>query len=74
MLILIRKEGERIAIGQDIVITVVECFGESVRLGITAPQEMPVRREEVVEEISQVQASQSVDDYREGSPFYPECS
>jgi carbon storage regulator len=48
MLVLSRREGERIVIGRDIVVEVVECSrGKRVRLGISAPQEVPIHREEV---------------------------
>jgi len=47
MLILSRKVGERIIIGDNIFIDVVDMRGSRVRIGITAPQEIPVDREEV---------------------------
>ena len=47
MLVLSRKNGERIMIGDDIVITVIEIRSDKVRLGIEAPGDMPVHREEV---------------------------
>jgi carbon storage regulator len=47
MLVLQRKLGERIMIGDDIVVEVVEFRGETVRLGIEAPKEVRVDREEV---------------------------
>ena len=47
MLVLSRKRDERIIIGDNIVITVVEIRGDKVRLGIDAPVEVPVHREEV---------------------------
>ena len=47
MLVLSRKVGERIWIGDDISITVVRITGGGVRLGIEAPSEMPVVREEL---------------------------
>ena len=53
MLILTRKSGESINIGKDIRVTVVEIQGKQVRLGIEAPQEMLVLREEVVVRIIQ---------------------
>ena len=49
MLVLSRKRDERIVIGDNIVITVVEVRGDKVRLGIDAPAEVPVHRQEVVE-------------------------
>ena len=47
MLVLSRKAGERIWIGDDISVTVVRITGGGVRIGIEAPQEMPVIREEL---------------------------
>jgi carbon storage regulator len=49
MLVLSRKRDERIVIGENIVITVVEVRGDKVRLGIEAPTEVPVHRQEVLE-------------------------
>ena len=49
MLVLSRKRDERIVIGDNIVITVVEVRGDKVRLGIDAPSEVPVHRQEVLE-------------------------
>lgn len=51
MLILARKVGQRIVIAGDIEITVVEVRGDQVRLGITAPREIPVHRKELLEQI-----------------------
>lgn len=47
MLVLSRKVGERIWIGDEIAVTVVRITGGGVRLGIEAPAEMPVIREEL---------------------------
>jgi carbon storage regulator len=47
MLVLSRKVGERIWIGDQISITVVRISGGGVRIGIEAPAEMPVVREEL---------------------------
>ena len=52
MLVLTRKQGERIQIGQDVVITVVRTKGKSVRLGIQAPSHVPVLRGEIAIEIA----------------------
>lgn len=51
MLILSRKRGESIVINNDITITVVEIRGDKIRLGIVAPREVPVHRQEVYEAI-----------------------
>ena len=47
MLVLSRKVGERIRIGNEVVITVVRVTGGGVRLGIEAPADLPVVREEL---------------------------
>lgn len=51
MLVLSRKVGEQIVLGENIRVTVVGVRGGKVRLGITAPGEVPVHREEVYREI-----------------------
>lgn len=53
MLVLTRKTGEGIIIGDDIKITVVELKGGGVRIGIDAPREMKVHRQEVFDRIKQ---------------------
>ncbi len=47
MLVLTRKVGESIVIGKNIRITVVAIQGDKTRIGIDAPRDMPVDREEV---------------------------
>jgi carbon storage regulator len=51
MLILSRRVNERIVIGDDIVISVVEVRGDQVKLGIEAPQSVKVFRQEVYDAI-----------------------
>ncbi len=51
MLVLSRKPGEAIVIGNGITVTVVEVKGERVRLGFTAPAEVPIHREELQRKI-----------------------
>jgi carbon storage regulator len=51
MLVLSRKKNESIVINDNIVITVVEIRGDKVRLGIEAPKDVPVHRQEVYEAI-----------------------
>ena len=52
MLILTRKPGERICIGDDIEVTIVNVRGNQVRLGITAPRDVAVHREEIYRRIA----------------------
>lgn len=47
MLVLSRKRNEAICIGDDITLVVVEIRGDKVRLGIEAPKDVPVHRDEV---------------------------
>lgn len=47
MLVLSRKVGESIRIGHQIIVTVLNCRNNDIRLGIAAPPEIPVNREEV---------------------------
>jgi carbon storage regulator len=51
MLVLSRQRDESIMIGDNIVITIVDIRGDKVRLGIEAPTEIPVHRQEVYEAI-----------------------
>ncbi len=51
MLVLSRKKNESIVINDDITIVVVEIRGDKVRLGVEAPKEVPVHRNEVYEAI-----------------------
>lgn len=53
MLVLSRKKNEVIRIGDEITIEVVEIRSDKVRLGIIAPREVPVHREEVYQLIHQ---------------------
>jgi len=51
MLVLSRHRDESIMIGDDVVITIVDIRGDKVRLGIQAPSDIPVHRQEVYEAI-----------------------
>jgi len=58
MLILSRNEKERIMIGEDIVLTVIEICKERVRIGINAPREIPVHREEIYDAIKRKESEE----------------
>ncbi|GAA0817779.1 carbon storage regulator CsrA [Spirilliplanes yamanashiensis] len=51
MLVLTRRSGESVMIGDDVVITVLEVRGDVVRLGIRAPRDIQVHREEIYREL-----------------------
>ncbi len=51
MLVLSRKKNESIVINNDVTVTVIEIRGDKVRLGIVAPKEVSVHRQEVYEAI-----------------------
>ena len=62
MLVLSRHRDESIMIGDDIVITVVDIRGDKVRLGIQAPTNVPVHREEIYEAIKRETETNRVTD------------
>jgi len=47
VLIITRRAGERVMIGEDVVVTVVDVSGQTVRLGVEAPRSLPVYRAEI---------------------------
>ena len=53
MLVLTRKLGESIAIGDDIKVTIIEVKGKQVRIGIEAPQQTVVHREEIYQKVQE---------------------
>ena len=57
MLILTRRAGETVMIGSDISITVLGVKGNQVRIGINAPRDVAVHREEIFERIKNEQAA-----------------
>jgi carbon storage regulator len=59
MLILTRRVGENLRIGEDVTVTVLGVRGNQVRLGIGAPNSVEVHREEIFQRIVQQDAAQS---------------
>ena len=53
MLVLRRLEGERIMIGEDIVVTLLSSNSKSVKFGIDAPEHLPIVREELVKTVKE---------------------
>jgi carbon storage regulator len=71
MLIITRRPGERLVLGDDIRIEVIEIAGNTVRLGIDAPRSLPVYREELWEAVKQeneAAAKTAADQLPEPSP------
>ena len=60
MLVLTRKVGEKLVIGNEVVVEVLSVSGEGVRLGVTAPRETSVHRFEVFAEIQTANRAASV--------------
>ena len=67
MLVLTRKLNENILIGDDIVVKVLKMGLESIRLGIQAPSDVPVHRQEIYEEIRSSN-QQAVTDHGQALP------
>jgi carbon storage regulator len=59
MLVLTRKSNQSIMIGDDIEVSVLSVMGEKVRIGISAPRDIPVFRKEVYLEIQQDRATEA---------------
>jgi carbon storage regulator len=67
MLVLSRKIGEKIQIGDNIILTVVDISHNKIRLGVDAPKSIPVLREELAEELAKsnklkAESSQAISD------------
>jgi carbon storage regulator len=71
MLVITRKIGERVCIGDDIVVEVLDIMGSAVRLGIEAPAAVPIFRHEIWLEVqaeNRAAAEAGVDDLPSGDP------
>ena len=60
-MILTRRVGESLMIGDDVNVTVLGIRGNQVRIGVNAPKEIPVHREEIYERIQREKAGQNAD-------------
>lgn len=67
MLVLTRKPGERVLIGDDIVVTILDTRGDGVRIGFEAPPGVKIHREEVLRAVedANVSASRAAEDAEE---------
>lgn len=66
MLIITRRPGEKVMIGDDVVVQVLEVSGQSVRIGIAAPKAVPVYREEIYQAVKDERAAASGPAGRDG--------
>lgn len=66
MLILTRRVGEKLIIGEDVTVTILSLKGNQIRIGIDAPREIKVHREEVYERIRKERETLSVVSSRGG--------
>lgn len=59
MLILTRKTGESLLVGDDVEITVLSVRGSQVKLGVNAPRDIAVHRQEIYQKIKDTESQQS---------------
>ena len=69
MLILTRRVGETVMIGNDVTVTVLGVKGNQVRIGINAPKNVAVHREEIFERIKREQEGDSSDESKPSADF-----
>jgi len=70
MLVLSRKRGERIVIGSNVVLTVVDVHGDRVKLAFDAPMNIPIFREEVYRQIQCEEQELAQHQPPNQSPYY----
>ena len=57
MLILTRRVNEKLMVGDDVTVTVLSISGNQVRIGVNAPRQVPVHREEIYEKIKRQESA-----------------
>ena len=62
MLILTRRTGESVMIGDEVTVTILDIKGNQARIGITAPKDIAVHREEIYKKIQDEQESEDQQD------------
>jgi carbon storage regulator len=67
MLVLTRKRGEQVLIGDDIVITILDSRGDGVRIGVDAPKGVRIQRQEVVLAVTEANVEASHSDAKDGA-------
>jgi len=72
MLILTRRTGETVMIGNDVTLTVLGVKGNQVRIGINAPKSVPVHREEIYERIKREQQGEANGNVQDEPEMKPE--
>ena len=73
MLILTRRVGETLMIGDDVSITVLSAKGSNIRIGINAPKEVAVHREEIYQKIANQQREEKQDTQDKNPAVVPEA-
>jgi len=71
MLILTRRVGETVMIGDDVTITVLGVKGNQVRVGINAPKHVAVHREEIYERIKREQQPEDIAEKPKAASYIP---
>jgi len=62
LLIITRRPGEKIMLGDDVIVEVIEVSGSNVRVGIAAPKSLPVYREEIWRAVKEENAAAAAAD------------